>query len=372
MAPVHYHQGAFPPTERLDWQRLAPSLSSASQTLGRYENALADVPNSSVLFSIMTRKEAEYSSRIEGTQATMEDVLRFEAGQEPESLHLREDIREVINYRDALQQARELLEHHSLSQDIILELHQTLLSGARGQDKNPGAFRAIDNFIGKPGSTKHDASYVPVRYSRMHGALDTWLSYTLYDPSVPLLKVALMHAEFEAIHPFSDGNGRLGRILIPLMMWQYGLIPEPRFNISVRLENIRVEYIERLQAVSRNDDWTGWCEFFLKVVETQASNDLAKMHSIRVLYDRMKHWITAVGRSKYGIHILDGIFNRPIFTTSSLVDETGIPVRAARRILERLTDSGILTEVRPGRGQNPSVFLFTELLRVVEDETKFE
>ena len=372
MAPVHYHQGAFPPTKRLDWQRLAPSLSSASQTLGRYENALADVPNSSVLFSIMTRKEAEYSSRIEGTQATMEDVLRIEAGQEPESLHLREDIREVINYRDALQQARELLEHHSLSQDIILELHQTLLSGARGQDKNPGAFRAIDNFIGKPGSTKHDASYVPVRYSRMHGALDTWLSYTLYDPSVPLLKVALMHAEFEAIHPFSDGNGRLGRILIPMMMWQYGLIPEPLFNVSVHLESLRDEYIERLQAVSRNDDWTGWCEFFLKVVETQASNDLAKMHSIRVLYDRMKHRITEAGRSKYGIHILDGIFNRPIFTTSSLVDETEIPVRAARRILERLTDSGILTEVRPGRGQNPSVFLFTELLRVVEDETKFE
>ena len=374
MAAVHYHQGAFPPTERLDWQRLAPSLSSASLALGRFANSLADVPNSSVLLSIMTRQEAEYSSRIEGTQATVEDVLRFEAGQEPESLHLREDIREVINYRDALQQARELLEHHSLSQDIILELHRTLLSGTRGQDKNPGAFRAIDNFIGKPGSTKHDASYVPGQLiSRMYDALDTWLSYTLSDPSVPLLKVALMHAEFEAIHPFSDGNGRLGRILIPLMMWQYGLIPEPLDLTSVStLRSLRDEYIERLQAVSRDDDWTGWCEFFFKVVETQASNDLAKMRSIRNLYDQMKHQITEVGRSKYGIHILDGIFNRPIFTTSSLVDETGIPVRAARRILERLTDSGILTEVRPGRGQNPSVFLFTELLRVVEDETKFE
>ena len=372
MVPVHYHQGAFPPTERLDWQRLASTLSSASLMLGGYKNALADVPNSSVLLSIMTRQEAVSSSRIEGTQATVEEVLRYEAGQDPATKRHEDDIQEVINYRRALQQARELLANQTLSQDFILDVHRTLLSGARGQDKNPGAFRAIQNWIGPPGSTIHDARYVPVRISRMYDALDTWLSYTLSDPSVPLVKVALMHAEFEAIHPFSDGNGRLGRILIPLMMWQYGLIPEPLFNVSVHLESLRDEYIERLQAVSRDDDWTGWCEFFLKVVETQASNDLAKMRSIRNLYDRMKHQITEVGRSKYGIHILDGIFNRPIFTTSSLVDETEIPVRAARRILERLTDSGILTEVRPGRGQNPSVFLFTELLRVVEDETKFE
>ena len=372
MAAVHYHQGAFPPTERLDWQRLAPSLSSASLMLGGYKNALADVPNSSVLLSIMTRQEAVSSSRIEGTQATVEEVLRYEAGQDPATKRLEDDIQEVINYRRALQQARELLANQTLSQDCILDVHRTLLSGTRGQDKNPGAFRAIDNFIGKPGSTKHDASYVPVRYFRMHDALDTWLSYTLYDPSAPLLKVALMHAEFEAIHPFSDGNGRLGRILIPLMMWQYGLIPEPLFNVSVHLESLRDEYIERLQAISRDDDWTGWCMFFLQAVETQASNDLTKMQNVKSLYNDMKFRITEVGRSKYGIHILDGIFSRPIFTTSSIVLETGVPVRAVRRILGRLRDNNILTEVKPGAGQIPSVFLFTELLEIAEGRSEIE
>ncbi len=372
MAPVHYHQGGFPPTERLDWQRLAPALSSASLALGRFANSLADVPNSSVLLSIMTRQEAVSSSRIEGTQASMVEVMRYEVGQEPSSRRQVDDIQEVINYQKALYQARELLEQQKLSHNVILDVHQTLLSGARGRDKNPGAFRAIDNFIGKPGSTILDARYVPVPFSRMYDALDTWLSYTLSDPSIPLIKVALLHAEFEAIHPFSDGNGRLGRILIPLMMWQYGLIPEPLFNVSVHLESMREEYIDRLEAISSDDDWTGWCEFFLRAIETQATMDLRIMRLVWALYNNMKLRITEVGRSKYGIHILDGIFSRPIFTTSSIVVETGVPVRAARRILGRLRDHEILAEVKPGAGQIPSVFLFTELLDIAEGRSEID
>lgn len=372
MAPVHYHQGAFPPDERLNWEKLAPLQEKASHALGRYAGALDATHNRSVLFSIMTRAEAAHSSSIEGTQASVEDVLRYEAGQEPESPHLREDIREVINYQVALQQAQELLAKRKLSQDFILEVHQTLLGGARGRDKNPGAFRSIQNWIGKPGGTIHDARYVPVKFSKLHDALDTWLSFTLQDPVTHLVKVALMHAEFEAIHPFSDGNGRLGRILVPLMMWQYALIPEPLFNISAGLEAARDEYIERLLAVSRDDDWTGWCEFFMLAIETQANADLAKKQEVRSLYDDLKLRITEVGRSKYGVHILDGIFIRPIFTTSSIVSETGVPVRAARRILGRLGDNKILTEVKSGTGQIPSVFLFTELLRIAEGETSFE
>ncbi len=366
MAPVHYHQGAFPPTDRLDWQRLAPALSSASLALGSFKNSLAEVPNSSVLLSIMTRQEAVSSSRIEGTQASMAEVMRYEVGQEPTSRRQEDDIQEVINYQKALYKAQVLLEKHALSPDVILDVHRTLLSGARGRDKNPGAFRAIDNFIGKPGSTIYDARYVPVRYSRMYDALDTWLSFTLHDPAIPIVKVALMHAEFEAIHPFSDGNGRLGRILIPLMMWQYGLIPEPLFNVSVHLESMRDDYIDRLEAVSSDDDWTGWCEFFLRAIEMQANTDLKILRMVWTLYNKMKFRVTEIGRSKYGIHILDGIFSRPIFTTSSIVAETGVPVRAARRILGRLRDNEILTELKPGAGQIPSVFLFTELLDIAE------
>ncbi|MCY4022010.1 MAG: Fic family protein [Anaerolineaceae bacterium] len=367
MAPVHYHQGGFPPTERLDWQRLAPALADASLALGHYANALRAMPNSDVLLSIMTRQEAVYSSSIEGTQATVEDVLLYEAGHIPESTRLREDIREVINYQAALQQAGELLAEQSLSMDALLEVHQTLLSGVRGQDRNPGAFRANQNWIGVGGGTILDARYVPPGVNRMHEALMAWLDYTLQDSTSPLVRVAIMHAEFEAIHPFSDGNGRLGRILIPLMMWNYGLISKPLFNASVRLEALRAQYMERLLAASRDDDWTGWSVFFMQVVREQACKDLEKMQKTRDLYDRLKTRITEIGRSKYGIHVLDGVFKRPIFTTSDLVDETIVPVRAAQRILERLVDNGILTEVRSGKGQSPSAYQFSEFLRIAAE-----
>lgn len=165
MAPVHYHQGGFPPTERLDWQRLAPILSSASFALGRYSDALENIPNSDILVSIMTRQEAVYSTRLEGSKANEEDILRYEAGQESASKSREEDIREVQNYRRALQKGRNLLAHQTLSQDIILDIHLTLLCGTRDHSKNPGAFRVIDNYIGDPGSTKHDARYLPVPYS---------------------------------------------------------------------------------------------------------------------------------------------------------------------------------------------------------------
>ena len=372
MAPVHYHQGAFPPTERLDWQQLAPFVASTSLEIGRYANALDNLPNTYVLNSIFSRKEAESSSRIEGTQASMEEVLRYEAGQEPVSRYQEEEFQELINYQRPMYQAKELLDSQQLSLDVILDIHHTLLSGVRGQDKNPGAFRAIDIHIGNPGSTIHDARFVPARIGKMYDLLDTWLSYTLHDRSILLVKVALMHAEFEAIHPFSDGNGRLGRILIPLMMWKYGLIPEPLFNVSVRLEHLRDEYIDHLESVSSKDDWTGWCVFLLEAMEKQTVSDLTRIQHINSLHESMKDRMIEVGRSKYGIHVLDGVFNRPIFTTSQLVKETGVPVRAAQRILERMRDSGILTKVEPGRGQFPAVFLFTELLRIAEGETSFE
>lgn len=366
MPPVHYRQGAFPPTERLDWRRLAPAVASASLALGRYDNGLAEMPNSNLLLSVFARREADYSSRIEGTQVSMEQVMRFEAGEIPDTPRQREDIEEVINYQRAAELARKLLAGQSLSLDVILETHRVLLSGARGQSSNPGSFRAVQNWIGTRGGTIHDARYVPVRVARMHDALDTWLSYTLEDPSIPLIKVALMHAEFEAIHPFGDGNGRLGRILIPLVMWKYGLLSEPLFNVSAYLESMREEYIDRLEAVSGEDDWTGWCEFFLQTVNSQARNDLAKMQEVTSLYNNMKGRIVEIGRSKYGIHILDGIFSRPIFTTSSIVADTGVPVRAVRRILGRFRDHRILNELKPGAGQTPSVFLFTDLLRIAE------
>ncbi|MCE2488839.1 MAG: Fic family protein [Anaerolineae bacterium] len=373
MAPVHYQQAAFPPDQDLDWKELSPQIERAAQALGRYSGALDAIPNSDVLLSPLTRQEAVLSSRIEGTQATMKEVLLFEAGHEPESPSRRDDYDEVINYRVAMQEARKVLAVQPMSQSVIQRVHQILLSGARGRRMTPGKYRTNQNWIGPSGSTMKDAIYVPVAASKLSQTMKTWEVYATKDNHAnPLVEIAVLHAEFEAIHPFWDGNGRLGRILIPLLMWKYGLIQAPVFYISNYLETNRDEYFDGLLAVSSDNDWTGWCRFFLGAVESQAVDNLSKVREIMLLYDEMKRQITEIGRSKYGVHVLDGIFNRPVFTTSGLVKDTNVPVRAAQRILERIRDSGILAEVKPGRGQLPSVFIFTELLRIAEGETVFE
>lgn len=212
--PVQYMEEAFPPDARLDWQALAPLMSRAAHSLGDYSGALKSVPDSNVLLSPLARQEAVLSSRIEGTQATMEDVLRFEAGQEPDSSSRLDDIKEIINYRAALLQAQELLSDQPLSQSVIKRVHQTLLSGVRGASLSPGQYRTEPNWIGLPGSTIETATYVPVPAEKLRYAMDRWESYAVQDDHNPLIKLAVLHAEFEAIHPFLDGNGRVGRILI--------------------------------------------------------------------------------------------------------------------------------------------------------------
>ncbi|MCY3946212.1 MAG: Fic family protein [Anaerolineaceae bacterium] len=367
MAPVHYHQGTFPPDEHLDWRFLAPMIEQASQALGRYSGALDAIPNSDVLLSPLTEQEAVLSSRIEGTQATMKEVLLFEAGREPDSSHRRDDYHEVINYRVAMQQAKIMLFVQPISQSVIQKVHQILLSGVRGKRMTPGQYRTGQNWIGPSGSTMKNAAYVPASANHLCQTMNRWETYASSDqPGNPIINIAILHAEFEAIHPFWDGNGRLGRILIPLLMWKYGLIQAPVFYISDYLEAHRSEYYDGLLAVSKENDWTGWCRFFLGAVARQAEDNLTKVREIMLLYAEMKHRITEIGRSKYGVHILDGIFNRPVFTTSTLVRETEVPARAARRILERLTSHGILTEVRPGRGSYPAIYLFGDLMRIAE------
>lgn len=365
MAPVYYKQGAFPPDERLDWKVLAPQMGQANNSLGRFAEALDNIPNSSILLSPLMNQEAVLSSRIEGTKATLEDVLRFEAGQDPESTERHADIQEIINYRTAMQQAREILTHQHLSQYVIRTVHQTLLRGVRGQGKSPGEFRNDQNWIGGAGSIE-SATFVPVDALQLTGAMESWERYLSGDTCYPLVKLGVLHAEFEAIHPFRDGNGRLGRIMIPLLMWKYRLIREPVFYISEYLEANRERYYESLLAVSRDDDWTGWCRFFLTAVRAQADSNLVKAKKILSLYERMKHRIAELSKSQFAIYALDWIFSRPIFTTAAYLSESNIPESSARRILRLMRDAGILVEVRSGTGRRPALFLFAEILSIAE------
>ena len=365
MAVVSYHTGKFPP-EDLAWSRVIPLIGPATAALARYDGMLAAIPNPDVLIAPLMTQEAVLSSRIEGTQATFGEVLEYEAGPEAAAPERRADILEVLNYRAAMREAERLLQELPLSQRVLREAHRVLLSGVRGQRRSPGAYRRVPNWIGPPGCTLEEARFVPIGAEALPAAMDRWERFMHEKAPDPLVQLALLHAEFEALHPFLDGNGRLGRMFIPLFLWQRGLIHRPRFYISAYLEAQRDAYYERLLAVSRDDDWTGWCCFFLEAVREQAKENLAKVQAILGLYEERKHGIEEMTRSRYAMRVVDWIFERPIFKATDFIAAAGIPPASARRVLGVLRKQGVLIDLRPGRGRRAAVLAFPALLNIVE------
>lgn len=369
---VHYHLGQFPPAE-LDWPQLIPLLGPASAAVARYDGTLAAIPNAAVLLSPLTTQEAVLSSRIEGTQATMGEVLEFEAEGDTPGLsdERRADIYEVLNYRAAMRMAEKMLADIPLSQRLIREAHKVLLSGVRGQGKAPGEYRRIPNWIGPAGCTIEQARFVPISADKLPDAMGAWEKFIHEDSADRLVQLALLHAEFEALHPFLDGNGRLGRMLVPLFMWQIGVIRRPMFYVSAFLEANRDEYYERLLAVSRDGDWTGWSKFFLSVLKAQAEENQQKAGAILGLYERMKREVADLTRSQYAIHALDWIFERPIFKSSDFVASAGIPEPTAKRIVPALREAGILHVMLEARGRRAATLCFPALLNIAEGREAF-
>lgn len=369
---VHYQLGSFPPSE-LDWPQLIPLLGPVSAAVARYDGTLAAIPNAAVLLSPLTTQEAVLSSRIEGTQATMGEVLEFEAEGDAQGLseERRNDIHEIRNYRAAMRMAEKMLEEVPLSQRVIREAHKVLLSGVRGHGKAPGEYRRIPNWIGSAGCTIEQARFVPIPAGKLPEAMSAWERYAHADAPDRLVQLALLHAEFEALHPFLDGNGRLGRMLVPLFMWQNGLIQRPMFYVSAFLEANRDEYYERLLAISRDGDWTGWCRFFLGALKTQAEENQQKAAAILDLYERMKRKVAGLTRSQFAIHALDWIFERPIFNSSDFIASGGIPKPTADRILPALRKGGVLRVLVEASGRRAATLCFPALLNIAEGREEF-
>lgn len=369
---VQYHQGRFPP-ENLDWPRLLPLIGPANAAVARYEGVLHGIPNPNVLLSPLTAQEAVLSSRIEGTQATLGEVLEFEAQGElfDESTPKKADIREVLNYRAALNEATRLLAELPLSQRLIRQTHGVLMQGVRGRNKDPGEYRRIANWIGPAGCSVDEARFVPCAADKLPQAMDAWEQYLHADAPDKLVQLAIVHAEFEAIHPFLDGNGRLGRLVVPLFLYANGLLSRPNFYLSDYLESRREEYYERLLAVSRDDDWSGWVAFFLEALIAQAEANQTKAQAIHTLYRDRKDWIAQVTRSQYGVRALDWMFARPIFKTSDFVETADIPRPTANRILRLVRDEGLLTELQPASGRRAAILAFAELLNIAEGRSVF-
>ncbi|MGE4403739.1 MAG: Fic family protein [Desulfobulbus sp.] len=369
---VKYHKGNFPP-EKLDWQQLITLIGSANAAVARYDGLLAAIPNASVLMSPLTTQEAVLSSRIEGTQATMGEVLEYEAkGDAGEPATPKEaDIWEVLNYRKAMRTAESMLQELPLSLRVIREAHKVLLSGVRGHGKSPGEYRRIPNWIGPHGCSIEEARFVPIGADALPEALSTWERYI--HPPAPdrLIQLAILHAEFEALHPFLDGNDRLGRMLIPLFMQQAGLIQQPMFYISAYFEANRDTYYDKLLAVSRDDDGTGWCVFFLTAVQQQAEENLKKAGAILDLYNQEKTRFVELTHSQYAIHALDWIFERPMFKSSDFVNTSTIPKPTAKRMLNTFKAESVLKTIEEGGGRKSAVLAYPALLNIAEGHDVF-
>lgn len=370
--PVHYHEGEFPP-KKIDWERLIPLIGPASAALARYDGTLAAVPNAAVLLSPLMTQEAVLSSRIEGTQATMGEVLEYEAGAAPKDADPERtaDIVEVLNYRKAMRRALELLEELPLCQRILKEAHRVLMEGVRGRGKAQGKYRKIPNWIGPPGCTMEEAKYVPISSEKLPAAMDRWEKYIHEETPDKMVQLCLLHAEFEALHPFLDGNGRLGRMFVPLYLFSMKALQSPMFYISAYLEARRDEYYERLLAVSRDGDWTGWCVFFLKALIEQARENHDKATAILSLYEKQRNRIIELTHSQFAIKALDFLFCRPMFSVTAFYREADIPEHSARKILKTLRDNRLFRILRETRGRQPAVLAFRELLNIAEGRQVF-
>lgn len=362
------------PIQGIRWDSLISLVGAANRSIAHYNGVLYGVPNPAVLLSPLTTQEAVLSSRIEGTIATLGEVLKFEAGEIPEGEARRIDIQEIINYRYALWQAEQALEDRPFNLNLLLELHAVLLNSVRGQDKGRGSFRSIQNWIGEPGTPIEQATFVPPDPLLVPQALDSWEKYYHAEEPDPLVQLAIVHAQFEIIHPFIDGNGRIGRILIPLFLYEKGLLSRPMFYLSAYLEKHHDTYISGLRAIGHNSDaWINWIAFFLRAVDVQARENASTARAIMDLYEKLKLTVIDLTHSQYAIPLLDQIFQRPLFKSTDIKfasDQT--PTRQAiAHLLRVLRDNGILKVIREGRGRKAQVLAFADLLNLCEGKEVF-
>jgi len=353
------------PLRSLDWEGFVPLISWSNRQLARYDGLLQSLPNAAVLLSPLTTREAVLSSKIEGTRATLEDVLKYEAKAKMEESE-KKDIREIINYRMAMRLAVKELKKRPLCLNTIRRMHSILLQGVRGRNRMLGRFRTIQNWIGPPDSSIDEAHFIPPTPVKMKEALDNFEKYLHYEEKDRLVQLAIIHAQFEIIHPFLDGNGRIGRILIPLFLYEKKILDNPMFYISAYFEKNRREYYKSLRAITESDAWDDWIRFFLKAVGEQADENNMKAKKILNLYNAMKDDIVEVTRSQFAIRVLDFLFRVPIFSTNLFYRRSRIPKASAIRIIEKLREAKIVSVLQEAKGRTPAIYIFNRLISIVD------
>jgi Fic family protein len=342
-----YH--AFIPTPlppNLVWSLpLISALSEAERDLSRLAALAGAFPFPRLLIQPFIRREAVLSSRIEGTRATLAELYTYESAQ-LSFLESGDDVREVHNYVTALDYGLDRLKTLPISLRLIREIHEKLMHGVRGGNLTPGEFRLTQNWIGPAGSTIMTATYVPPPVDEMNQALGDLEKFIHTGTDVPVLaRAAMIHYQFEALHPFLDGNGRVGRLLMALLFTEWNILSQPLLNLSVYFERYRQEYYDNLLAVSQRGDWEAWLRFFLRGVSSQAQDSLVRMQRLEAIRTKYEPLVKSDRNSERMGAVLDFLFARPILSAKQLAESVGMPFKTARQYIEKLAKAGVLREV---------------------------
>ena len=360
-----FHPNPLPP--QLEWSpALANALADASMLVGRLAGEGRRLPNPHVLIRPFIRREAVLSSRIEGTQATLGELLAAEAGAFVE--RSPDDLREVGNYVTALEHGIERLESLPMSLRLVRELHERLMTGVRGGHATPGEFRRTQNWIGRPGETLAQAKYVPPPPDVLGEHLSAWEKFLHERMLPPLVHVALAHYQFEAIHPFLDGNGRVGRLLITLQLCERNILSAPLLYLSAFFEATRADYYAGLRGVSEHGDWEGWVQYFLNGVARQSEDALSRAERINQLLTNWRENLSGRAGTKVALQMLDMIGANPFLTPRGAKQELNLAYNTVMRAIGQLEKLKVLKEV--SEAKRDRVYCAKPILDILEEPAR--
>jgi Fic family protein len=355
---------SLPPKLELEGKVIS-DLAEAHEALGQLAGVGQTLPNPHLLIGPFLRREAVLSSRIEGTITTTEELVLFEAIPSQPS---KPDVREVANYVKALEYGLARLKDLPVCLRLIREVHAQLLAGVRGEKRKPGEFRETQNFIGQPGQSVEEARFVPPPVTEMMQVLDEFEKFlnTANKELSPLVSLALIHYQFETIHPFTDGNGRVGRLLIPLLLCQRENLPQPLLYLSAYFDQNRDAYVDHMFRVSTTGTWSDWIRFFLRGVSEQSRDAILRSRKLLDLWQQYRDRMQTARASALLLQLVDGLFAYPALTIARARNILDVTYRSAQLNVEKLEKAGILKE-HNGRKRN-RVYVANEILDIIAAE----
>ena len=356
----------LPPDPPLRWDAdLLGRLSAAATALGRLDGVAGSLPNPDLFVASYVRREAVLSSQIEGTQSSLDDVLAHEV--EARVATPPDDIAETVNYVRAMRVGLSLLDELPLSGRLIRRVHEELMTGVRGQERSPGEFRKTQNWIGPAGCTLETAAFVPPAPDDLPAAVRDFEVFLNGSDDPPLVMAGLAHAQFETIHPFLDGNGRVGRLLITLLLVQRRLLARPLLYLSLFLKQNRSEYYDRLDAIRTHGDWEGWLKFFLTGVAVTANDAVRVAGELVALTEEHRRIATDQNFGRYGWPLLDLLAEQPLVTIKYASARLGSTPTTVGRLLDQMASFGIVSELT-GR-ERYRVYRYSPFLDVLVDDS---